>query len=267
MPEEFHANLMETIGVPYEIISIDNSQNKYSIFEAYNLGIKKSKFAYLCFIHDDILFKTSNWGQILINYFIEDEKLGIVGVAGSTQKTKAPSSWWINGKDAIVMNITENLPNNIIRHVYEGWQEGEKLKTTVVVDGVFMGIRKDSNIYFNTLIGGFHNYDQSICLDYLNNGYKVCVTKEILLEHFSAGKVDAKWIMPTHIFHKLYEKKLPASVGNVVPKELEIENTKNFIIFCFDHKFKKVAFYYWQKYLLMEPFTKLHLTFLKRMFE
>ena len=43
-------NIKNSIGCEYELISIDNSKNTYSIFEAYNLGIQKSKFDFLCFI-------------------------------------------------------------------------------------------------------------------------------------------------------------------------------------------------------------------------
>jgi hypothetical protein len=32
-----------TIGCEYELIIIDNSENKYSIYEAYNLGIERYK--------------------------------------------------------------------------------------------------------------------------------------------------------------------------------------------------------------------------------
>ena len=53
--EELSTNISETINHDYELIVIDNSKNKYSIFEAYNSGIKKSKGLYWCFIHDDIL--------------------------------------------------------------------------------------------------------------------------------------------------------------------------------------------------------------------
>jgi len=61
-------SVQETIGVAFEIISIDNSNGNYSIFEACNLGAEKSKFSYLCFMHDALVFHTQNWGNILINY-------------------------------------------------------------------------------------------------------------------------------------------------------------------------------------------------------
>lgn len=60
---ELEQNIENTIGnMPFEIITINNSQNSYSIYQAYNKGIKEAKYPYLCFMHEDILFHTVNWG-------------------------------------------------------------------------------------------------------------------------------------------------------------------------------------------------------------
>jgi glycosyltransferase involved in cell wall biosynthesis len=47
-------NIAETIGVPYEIVLLDNSANTYGICQAYNIGVQQSKYDVLCFMHDDI---------------------------------------------------------------------------------------------------------------------------------------------------------------------------------------------------------------------
>ena len=56
--DELNQNIDQTIGIPYELVVIDNSENLYSIFSAYNEGVKRSKYEMLCFMHDDIIFKT-----------------------------------------------------------------------------------------------------------------------------------------------------------------------------------------------------------------
>ena len=81
-------NIKKTIGCEYELVIIDNSENQYSIFEAYNLGINKSKRDYLCFIHDDIFIHTVNWGHIVIEIFKNNIQIGLIGVAGAKVKTK-----------------------------------------------------------------------------------------------------------------------------------------------------------------------------------
>lgn len=60
---ELEQNILDTIGnIVYEVINIDNSTNNYSIFQAYNKGTQIAKYPYLCFMHEDILFHTADWG-------------------------------------------------------------------------------------------------------------------------------------------------------------------------------------------------------------
>ena len=70
----------------------------------------------------------------------------------------------------------------------------------MVIDGVFMGMRKIPGIKFGERISGFHNYDQSILPLYRIKGYKVMVTNEILLEHFSSGTKDLSLDLSNRIF-------------------------------------------------------------------
>jgi len=37
--DELTQNINQTIGIPYELVIIDNSDNLYSIFSAYNEGV------------------------------------------------------------------------------------------------------------------------------------------------------------------------------------------------------------------------------------
>ena len=51
---DFVKNIANTIGTEYELVHIDNSDPKYSIYEAYNEGVKLSKYDNLCFLHEDV---------------------------------------------------------------------------------------------------------------------------------------------------------------------------------------------------------------------
>ena len=70
-------NITSTIGCEYELIVIDNSQNKYSIFQAYNIGIEKSTSEIICFVHEDVLFHSKDWGKKLIEIFFKSDDEGI----------------------------------------------------------------------------------------------------------------------------------------------------------------------------------------------
>ena len=52
-------NIKETIGTDYELIVIDNSHNKYSIFSAYNEGLTLASGDVLCYMHEDLFFHTT----------------------------------------------------------------------------------------------------------------------------------------------------------------------------------------------------------------
>jgi len=67
--DELIQNINQTIGIPFELVIIDNSNNFYSIFSAYNEGVKRSKYEVLCFMHDDIIFKTNDWGISVMHRF------------------------------------------------------------------------------------------------------------------------------------------------------------------------------------------------------
>jgi hypothetical protein len=89
-------NIEATIGVPYEVILIDNSNNEHSICTAYNLGVKKSKYATLCFMHDDIAYQSNNWGNAVLNHF-NNEQVNAIGIAGTPYYSFMPGPWWGSG--------------------------------------------------------------------------------------------------------------------------------------------------------------------------
>ncbi len=221
-------NIKQTIGLPYELIIIDNSQNKYSIFQAYNLGVAQSKFDIICFTHEDILIHTKNWGQILINHFV-DESIGLVGVIGATIFPKSPSPWWSNTL------LNDHLVNNI-----QHWQNGlsktnyhtiisktEKEIVTkdyinpfdknvidaAVVDGLWFCIRKklfeDGKISFDEkTFNGFHCYDSDISLQ-VNQVSRVVVVYDILVEHFQQGSINKSWFESCIKLNTKWRDKLP----------------------------------------------------------
>ncbi len=256
LEDELVENIKTTIGSEYEIIVIDNSKNKYSIFEAYNIGIKNSIFPYLLFVHEDVLFHSQSWGEILISYFNNDLKLGLIGIAGSKTKEKIPSTWWDNNKKFLYQNILHHYPNNEIKHEILGFKDKSTLEEVVVIDGVFIAMRKDISIKFDEKLKGFHNYDLSISLQFRQKGYKVCVTKEILLEHFSLGKIDESWVKSSIEFHHLYRKDLPQYSSEKSSRKDKAFVLFRFIDYCRSTGNRKLAFLTWLKYLKLVPFSK-----------
>jgi len=265
--DDLLSNISDTIGAKYELIVIDNSENKYSIFEAYNIGLYKSKENIVCFVHDDIHFITQNWGQVLIKIFERNNDIGLIGVAGAKSKTKMPSAWWECPDEDLCININQYLRNGDKEHWYKGFKNNA-LEDVVVIDGVFMTAKKDSSISFNTKLKGFHNYDLNFSFEYLKKGYKIVVTKDILLEHFSIGVLNESWYRSTLQIDKMYRNFLPLNKSNfVASKNYEFKNGTKFIRELLKLKLKTQAFYLWINLLWIKPFSKFHVNFLKSLFQ
>jgi glycosyltransferase involved in cell wall biosynthesis len=256
-------NIKNTIGCQYELIVIDNSENKYSIFEAYNSGIDKSVGNYSCFIHDDILFHTQNWGKVVQRIFDQDQQIGLIGIAGAKSKTKMPSLWWSCPQEDKIASIIQHIPDREVERWNSGFEK-ESLIEVAVVDGVFMAMRKDNRIRFSTEMTGFHNYDLNLSFECKKLDYKIMVTNEILIEHFSLGTINAEWIESSYQFYSLY-KKNGAQVfdPNNTNKKQEIANAIWFITECLIIKKYKIALLIWGALFYLNPFLLFHVIYWK----
>lgn len=260
---KLQTNVKKTIGeINYEIIKIDNEIINKSITEAYNEGIKISKHETLLFIHEDILFHTASWGAILADIFNENPKLGLLGIAGAKYKSKHPSAFWHTDKKMLYFNLIQHYKNKSPKHFKIGFEKSN-LEKVVAVDGVFLALRKNTNVIFNEEIKGFHCYDLGISIDVIENNYDVAVTDQILIEHFSIGNTNLDFVKGVIKFHDLYENKLPKFI-NTQKSYLEIEALKRFLEICLENRF--IPNKLWLTYLIKNPFTRLNYNFLKLLF-
>lgn len=256
-------NIKNTIGCNYELIVIDNSKNIYSIFEAYNIGIEKSKGEYLCFIHDDILFHTIGWGNIVNRLFNENEQFGLIGIAGATVKSKTPTGWWDCEEKYKFINIIQHFPTKEKQLQQVGFKNAN-FKESVVVDGVFLALKEDTKVSFNQNLSGFHNYDLNIAYEIISKGYKIGVTNEILLEHFSIGNPNLEWLLSSIKIHKIYMQILPLSLNLNIKKSIEEHSLNAIINYYLKFGKKGKALKYWLKLFLVNPYSKSHLSLIKR---
>jgi GT2 family glycosyltransferase len=199
--DELTQNIDQTIGIPYELVIIDNSNNFYSIFSAYNEGVKRSKYEVLCFMHDDIIFKTKDWGMKVMNRF-NSPKLGAIGVAGSPYYAILPGAWWSGGYICQSIYGEQEL-------AYQPKQDNAL--PVVVLDGLWFCVRKSlfSKIRFDdTIYNGFHYYDMDISLQIQQTGYKLLSVYDISIQH-SSGKLDTIWLNNALLLQKKWENNLP----------------------------------------------------------
>jgi len=213
--ESLLSNIKVTIGVPFELVIIDNTRNELTIFQAYNIGVSKSIYPYLCFMHDDILFHTFDWGKAVCRHF-EDKEIGAIGIGGSKYLSYMPGTWW--GSDFWELNIihTDKVQNKTTLDAVIK-TEGNKSEVTAI-DGVWFCIPKElfRQIKFDEVtFKGFHHYDLDICMQIVLNKYKIYAVFDILIEHFSKGTINESWTENALIFQQKWRINLPVSLINL----------------------------------------------------
>ena len=202
-------NIAETIGCSHEIIGITGAN---AINEAYQEGLEKSKGDLCVFLHEDVLFHSNDWGKKLQKYFLKDETLGLVGVAGSKSKTYIPSAWWDCPEEDKVIRIIQHFSTGEIKDQNQGFNKS-KIERVAIIDGVFMALRKNKSIHFDKSLDGFHGYDLDLSLSVIKAGYTIYVTDEIVLEHYSSGSLSMSWVNSLFHTHRNHLSVLPISLS------------------------------------------------------
>lgn len=252
-------NIENTCGVSYELIRIENL-GIMSINEAYNLGISKSKFEHLLFIHEDILFETKNWGKVLIDLFRGLPDVGLIGVAGTRFKTKAPSGWGESGDEFNEIFIKQYDGGKLIKD-FTIDKTKPPYKDVVVLDGVFLSTRRSFNLRFDDTLDGFHNYDIAIASANNKANRRAIVSFEIIIKHLSNGNYGHDWVLSTHQFYKKYKKFLPLATEEV-SNQSEIEKAAyyKFLSKCLYYGEFKLSVYYIVETFKNFPFSRLPYT-------
>lgn len=208
--EALQKNIEETIGVSYEIVLINNSQNQYNIFTAYNKGVALSRFPIICFMHDDIELMTPNWGEIVVTKFI-DSTLGAIGVAGAPYYPILAGPWWSGG--VLSKYIVEGKGKTTEILAYQTPLNNQL--PAVVLDGVWMCIRKSlfEQIRFDSeRLQGYHLYDVDICLQVCSLGFAIQSVYDVLIYHGSHGVMNQNWMDNCLEVQKKWSKQLPKEV-------------------------------------------------------
>jgi hypothetical protein len=227
-------NIEGSIGTPYELIATDNRGSAKGICQVYNEAATKARYDILCFIHEDIIIKTNDWGKKLIELF-KDPKLGLVGVAGSGYRPITPTKWGGIGGRTTHKNIIQTFKNSDKPdHHYYINPKDEILSDVTCVDGVWLTTTKNvaSEIKFDEdTFKGFHLYDMDFCMSVIQK-YKVAVTYEILIHHLSDGSYGKGWMEDNLKFFEKWNAHLPIDVEGLSKEEIiygEKTSFKHFI--------------------------------------
>ena len=227
--ETLKENIASTIGVEYELIIIDNSNKEYSIFQAYNEGVRRSKYSYLCFMHDDILYHTINWGRNVLEHF-KDEKVGLIGVLGGHYLPKKQAHFW--DSPFISGHIIQNIDGNSLSHFHDDFLGLKNSIEAVACDGLWFCIplKLFEKIKFDEYVfNGFHLYDMDISLQVINCGYSVRIIANLLVEHFNKSIINKIFYDNQLLFFDKWKYSMPlvrGITGDCIAKYLEEINYK-----------------------------------------
>ena len=208
-------NIRDTISVDFEIISIDNSRGQYNIFQAYNEGMAKAKGDILCFMHDDILFRSNGWGKVVEESFSSDPKMGALGVAGGHFLPDCPCSWSTCKTTSFHVWQT-NRDGSATEYGCTDYTDGKRIVEVACLDGLFMCIRQslfDTIRFDDQTFSGFHCYDSDICMQVMAAGYSDNVTFDIDIEHHSNGACNQQYYDNLELWHKKWHSHLPVARG------------------------------------------------------
>ncbi|SDB65003.1 Glycosyltransferase like family protein [Flavobacteriaceae bacterium MAR_2010_188] len=201
-------NISKTIGVPFEIIDYDNTDDGFGICKIYNVCAAKAICSYLVFCHDDIEFCSHDWGKVLLK-ILGETTIGIVGVTGATFKSKYPAPWVSIPQKHYRCQLTNNFPDN--ESDYE---------EVAVLDGCFMAMRKQVWEEFkwnDRQIPDFHLYDIDISERVFRN-YRLVVAKNLSVNHRSEGNFDEIWFKQSKNYFEINSNKFPITVERMSPK-------------------------------------------------
>jgi hypothetical protein len=218
--EAFKAHIAETIGdVDFETICIVNKR-QYSLTQAYNMGWKQLDEmgrgeGIIVFCHNDITFRTKDWGKVLLAQFKVNSDYDIIGIAG-TDVLNNHGCWWLdaNGKMNLNRMFGRVWHTNGVREeesIYPGKISG--IKDVVVVDGLFFAVNGKTVVKrFNEDFKGFHYYDLSFCFENYLEGCNIGVINKISVLHQSVGETNMEWEANRQQFVELYKEELPAEI-------------------------------------------------------
>jgi hypothetical protein len=202
--EAYCENIESTIGLPFEILHERNANGAKGLCRLYNELAEQAKYPYLIFLHEDVAFRQSDWGKVLVE-LLEDTSVGLVGVLGSDTLTSVPSGW---AKQNGRFNLGFLLQSDAESQVADAPCKGSR--QVFCVDGVLMATKKaiwQECRFDEQLLQGFHGYDYDFSLQ-IAERYKVFVTCDIRLEHFSKGNFNAQWVEATMDLNKKWSTQL-----------------------------------------------------------
>ena len=204
-------NLLRTAATAIEVIRIDNEHAGLGICEAYNRGVSQAQGDIIVFLHEDVFHLEIGWGPNLMQKFMGDASLGVVGVAGTQALFADPPLWswagrpWLFGKVVHELDAGERFFMTVFSP-----DSGDR--DVVALDGCWLAVRKQvfAHASFDSqAFPGFHFYDIDLCMQ-ARKRWRIVATTDILVKHQSPGSFNDAWQEYAKAFRAKWKAELPA---------------------------------------------------------
>ena len=168
--DQYLIKSLEQQTVPFELITIDNTEGNYrAAAPVLNQAAKSARHEYLMFVHQDVALDSKDWLAGAASDMKTLDGLGAAGVAGRRPFT------------GLVASVTNGVPPR-----YVGWRKLKKPVNVQTLDGCLMIVHKQtfSRVCFDEeTVDGWYLYVTNYCLDLIRHGYK-------------------NYVLPHHIYHE-----------------------------------------------------------------
>lgn len=206
---ETEENIRRTSGLAApEIIIHDNRTLRWGLCRTYNHYSERASGEILCYMHEDVLFRTDDWAPKITGFYAAHPDAGVVGFLGSQYKTAAPSA--VGSMPRYQMgSLIQQSPDGTKYHMQRSG-EGD-FSRVVQVDGLCMFVPKAvwaAHRFDAELFDSFHLYDLDFCIQ-IAQDFKNYVCHSVVVEHASEGSHNDDWYRYTALFIEKWKDRLP----------------------------------------------------------
>lgn len=226
--EALRANVEATVGVPFEFAAFDNREAHRGICSIYNECARKARYDMLCFVHEDVEFRTQGWGEIIARKLREPD-CGVIGFAGSISKL-SPAMGFGSLREHTRFNYYQGTPSGKVERKRIN-PDGLDFSPVICLDGMCMIVRRDvweRSPFDEELLKGFHAYDIDFTTAVACNGYRNYVCNEAAVYHASLGNFSREWYENAKLCNEKWKSHLPMFVPNAEfsPRQIERMNRR-----------------------------------------
>ncbi len=216
-------NINSTCGFEPEIFVHDNRTVNWGLCKVYNHYSERATNDIICYLHEDLYFKTPDWGKKIVDFYGENPDAGVVGFLGSQIKTKSPSPVGCDPEFEMgsLMQHSNGRSGDVIK-MYTKRAGISDFSRVVQIDGLCIIVPKKvwrEHPFDELLFDRFHLYDLDFTVN-ISQYYKNYICHSILVEHMSEGSHNAEWYYYTKLFQDKWGDKLPMSSIPISPSRL-----------------------------------------------